>query len=72
MLNYSIGVPLGKKGVTACAKAHRLEKSSFGMISILGGAVVGAVVGGVVGAEVGGVVGAEVGTLVVVVKWPYP
>ena len=58
--------------VTACANAHRLEKSSTEIFSILGGAVVGAVVGGVVGAEVGGVVGAEVGTLVVVVKWPYP
>ena len=32
--------------MTACAKAHRLEKSS---ISILGGAVVGAVVGTAVG-----------------------
>ena len=69
MLNYSIGVLLGKKGVTACAKAHRLEKSSFGMISILGGAVVGAVVGTAVGlAVVGGVVGA----VVVVVTWLYP
>ena len=58
--------------VTACANAHRLEKSSTEIFSILGGAVVGAVVGGVVGAEVGGVVGAEVGTLVVVLKWPYP
>ena len=58
--------------VTACANAHRLEKSSIEIFSILGGAVVGAVVGGVVGAAVGGVVGAEVGTLVVVVKWPYP
>ena len=58
--------------VTACANAQRLEKSSTEIFSILGGAVVGAVVGGVVGAEVGGVVGAEVGTLVVVVKWPYP
>ena len=72
MLNYSIGVPLGKKGVTACAKAHRLEKSSLGMISILGGAVVGAAVVAVVGtavglaphaegAVVGGVVGAVAG-----------
>ena len=42
--------------VTACAKAHRLEKSSIGMISILGGAVVVVVVGAVV----------------VVVTWPYP
>ena len=46
--------------VTACANAHRLEKSSTEIFSILGGAVVGAVVGGVVGAEVG--------TVVVVVK----
>ena len=64
-----LGVPLGKKGVTAatvpnfgpfttfsmghfdvtaCAKAHRLGKSSIRIISILVGAVVGAVVGAAV------------------------
>ena len=62
--------------VTACAKTHRLEKSSIGMFSILVGAIVGAVVGAVVravvrtvvgtvvGAEVGGVVGGVVGAVV--------
>ena len=60
---YRPGVLLGKIGVTAatapkfwsCVKAHRLEKSSIGMFSILVGAVVGAVVVGVV-VEVVGVV----------------
>ena len=57
--------------VTACANAHRLEKSSTEIFSILGGAVVGAVVGGVVGAVVGTAVGlaphAEGAVVVVVV-----
>ena len=50
---------MGHYDVTACAKAHRLGKSSIGMISILGGAVVVVVV-------------VVVGAVVVVVTWPYP